>query len=66
MLGFPQGVAPDWRGASPSAASCIMKKILRLEVPVDAYPKVGHILNFNLILLFVDWYDLITHILRGI
>ncbi|XP_042389844.1 KH domain-containing protein SPIN1-like isoform X1 [Zingiber officinale] len=43
MLGFSQGVAIDWRGALTSPKSCIIKKVLRLEIPVDTYP------NFNFV-----------------
>ncbi|XP_065010861.1 KH domain-containing protein SPIN1-like [Musa acuminata AAA Group] len=42
-LGFPQEVAMNWQGTSTFPSSCIVKKILRLEIPVDAYP------NFNFI-----------------
>jgi len=30
----------DWQGAPPSPSSHVVKKILRLEVPVDSYPNV--------------------------
>ncbi|XP_042453598.1 KH domain-containing protein SPIN1-like isoform X3 [Zingiber officinale] len=43
MLGFSQGVAIDWQGALTSPKSCIIKKVLRLEIPVDTYP------NFNFV-----------------
>lgn len=40
-LGFPQGMNMEWQGgAPPSPSSYIVKKILRLEIPVDAYPNV--------------------------
>ncbi|RRT54794.1 hypothetical protein B296_00046811, partial [Ensete ventricosum] len=42
-LCFPQEVAMNWQGTSTCPSSCIIKKILRLEIPVDAYP------NFNFI-----------------
>ncbi|XP_072967686.1 KH domain-containing protein SPIN1-like isoform X2 [Typha angustifolia] len=42
-LGIPQGMTIDWQGAPPSPSSYIVKKILRLEIPVDAYP------NFNFV-----------------
>uniref|UniRef100_A0A6V7QSB5 K Homology domain-containing protein n=1 Tax=Ananas comosus var. bracteatus TaxID=296719 RepID=A0A6V7QSB5_ANACO len=43
-LGFPQGMNMEWQGgAPPSPSSYIVKKILRLEIPVDAYP------NFNFV-----------------
>uniref|UniRef100_A0A804M684 K Homology domain-containing protein n=2 Tax=Zea mays TaxID=4577 RepID=A0A804M684_MAIZE len=42
-LGFPQGTSMDWQGAPPSPSSHVVKKILRLEVPVDSYP------NFNFV-----------------
>ncbi|XP_072954591.1 KH domain-containing protein SPIN1-like isoform X1 [Typha angustifolia] len=42
-LGSLQGMTMDWQGAPPSPSSYIVKKILRLEIPVDAYP------NFNFV-----------------
>jgi len=42
-LGFPQGTSMDWQGAPPSPSSHVVKKILRLDVPVDSYP------NFNFV-----------------
>ncbi|XP_020580755.1 KH domain-containing protein SPIN1-like isoform X2 [Phalaenopsis equestris] len=41
--GFPQGMSMDWQGAPPSPSSYFVKKLLRLEVPVDGYP------NFNFV-----------------
>ncbi|KAG0468031.1 hypothetical protein HPP92_017359 [Vanilla planifolia] len=40
---FPQGMAMDWEGVQPNPSSYFVKKILRMEVPVDAYP------NFNFV-----------------
>ncbi|GAB2272062.1 hypothetical protein Dimus_006882 [Dionaea muscipula] len=37
------GVSMDWQGAPASPSSYTAKKILRLEIPVDAYP------NFNFV-----------------
>ncbi|KAK1312122.1 KH domain-containing protein [Acorus calamus] len=42
-LGLPQGMNMDWQGAPASPSSYIVKKILRLEIPVDTYP------NFNFV-----------------
>ncbi|RZC77921.1 hypothetical protein C5167_002099 [Papaver somniferum] len=42
-LGGPQGMTMDWQGAPASPSSYIVKKILRLEIPVDSYP------NFNFV-----------------
>lgn len=42
-LGIPQGMTMDWQGPPPSPNSYIVKKILRLEIPVDDYP------NFNFV-----------------
>ncbi|GJN24982.1 hypothetical protein PR202_gb12762 [Eleusine coracana subsp. coracana] len=39
----PPGTSMDWQGAPPSPGSYIVKKIIRLEVPVDSYP------NFNFV-----------------
>ncbi|ONK61754.1 uncharacterized protein A4U43_C08F33230 [Asparagus officinalis] len=42
-LGLPQGMSMDWQGAPASPSSYFVKKILRLEIPVDSYP------NFNFV-----------------
>ncbi|KAJ6803584.1 KH domain-containing protein SPIN1-like [Iris pallida] len=42
-LGLPQGMSMDWQGAPASPNSYCVKKILRLEIPVDNYP------NFNFV-----------------
>lgn len=42
-LGLPQGMGMDWQGAPASPSSYFVKKILRLEIPVDSYP------NFNFV-----------------
>ncbi|OVA02213.1 K Homology domain [Macleaya cordata] len=42
-LGGQQGMTMDWQGAPASPSSYIVKKILRLEIPVDSYP------NFNFV-----------------
>lgn len=36
----------DWQGAPPSPNSYIVKKILRLEIPVDTYPNVCYLFFF--------------------
>ncbi|XP_042429662.1 KH domain-containing protein SPIN1-like [Zingiber officinale] len=44
IAGFSQGIAIDRREAPPaSPKSCTIKKVLRLEIPVDTYP------NFNFV-----------------
>ncbi|XP_059640659.1 KH domain-containing protein At3g08620-like isoform X2 [Cornus florida] len=42
-LGGPPGMAMDWHGAPASPTSYTLKKILRLEIPLDNYP------NFNFV-----------------
>ncbi|XP_077239260.1 KH domain-containing protein At2g38610-like [Tasmannia lanceolata] len=42
-LGVPQGTTMDWQGAPASPSSYLIKKIMRLEIPVDTYP------NFNFV-----------------
>ncbi|CBI15795.3 hypothetical protein VitviT2T_008498 [Vitis vinifera] len=42
-LGGPQGMTMDWQAPPGSPSSYIVKKILRLEIPVDSYP------NFNFV-----------------
>lgn len=42
ILGCPEDVTMDWRGAPTGPNSCIIKKILRLEIPVDTCPNVCH------------------------
>ncbi|KAJ6421827.1 hypothetical protein OIU84_026864 [Salix udensis] len=39
----PQGMSVDWKAAPASPSSHIVKKILRLDIPVDSYP------NFNFV-----------------
>lgn len=34
----------DWQAPPGSPSSYIVKKILRLEIPVDSYPNVGYVL----------------------
>lgn len=33
----------DWQGAPASPSSYTVKRILRLEIPVDTYPNVSHL-----------------------
>ncbi|XP_010244589.1 PREDICTED: KH domain-containing protein At2g38610-like isoform X2 [Nelumbo nucifera] len=42
-LGGLQGMTMDWQGGSTSPSSYVVKKILRLEIPVDTFP------NFNFV-----------------
>lgn len=42
-LSGPPGMTMDWQGAPASPSSYTVKRILRLEIPVDAYP------NFNFV-----------------
>ncbi|XP_044472622.1 KH domain-containing protein At3g08620-like isoform X1 [Mangifera indica] len=42
-IGGPPGMTMDWQGASASPSSYTVKRILRLEIPVDTYP------NFNFV-----------------
>ncbi|ERN04244.1 KH domain-containing protein At3g08620 isoform X1 [Amborella trichopoda] len=42
-LGLPQTMTMDWQGAPASPSSYSIKKILRLELPLDNYP------NFNFV-----------------
>ncbi|KAH9619302.1 hypothetical protein KSS87_019487 [Heliosperma pusillum] len=39
----PPGMSMDWQGAPASPSSYTVKRIMRLEIPVDAYP------NFNFV-----------------
>lgn len=36
----------DWQGAPASPSSYTVKRILRLEIPVDAYPNVSPFLLY--------------------
>ena len=40
LRGTP-GMAMDWQVAPASPSSYTVKRILRLEIPVDAYPNVS-------------------------
>ncbi|KAG6435815.1 hypothetical protein SASPL_100692 [Salvia splendens] len=42
-LGGPHGMTMDWQGAPASPSSYTVKRILRLEIPVDSFP------NFNFV-----------------
>lgn len=42
-LSGPPGMSMDWQGAPASPSSYTVKRILRLEIPVDTYP------NFNFV-----------------
>ncbi|TXG57486.1 hypothetical protein EZV62_015315 [Acer yangbiense] len=42
-IGGPPGMTMDWQGAPASPSSYTVKRILRLEIPVDTYP------NFNFV-----------------
>ncbi|KAH7672453.1 protein quaking protein [Dioscorea alata] len=42
-LPFPQAMAMDWQGTLGNSNSYLVKKIMRLDIPVDAYP------NFNFV-----------------
>jgi hypothetical protein len=44
-VGVPQG-AMGWQGPPQSPSSYIVKKILRLEVPTEAYPNVCFHLSY--------------------
>lgn len=37
------GMTMDWQGAPASPSSFTVKRILRLEIPVDTYPNVNSI-----------------------
>lgn len=39
-LSGPPGMTMDWQGAPASPSSYTVKRILRLEIPVDNYPNV--------------------------
>lgn len=56
-FGAPRGMTMDWQSAPPSPSSYIVKKILRLEIPVDTYPNVNtpsFAKHFRLHSIFVD------------
>lgn len=40
-LSGPPGMTMDWQGAPASPSSYTVKRILRLEIPVDTYPNVS-------------------------
>uniref|UniRef100_A0A5B6YIG1 K Homology domain-containing protein n=1 Tax=Davidia involucrata TaxID=16924 RepID=A0A5B6YIG1_DAVIN len=42
-FGGPQGMTMDWQAAPGSPISYVVKRVLRLEIPVDSYP------NFNFV-----------------
>lgn len=40
-LSGPPGMTMDWQGAPASPSSYTVKRILRLDIPVDTYPNVS-------------------------
>jgi hypothetical protein len=44
LCGTP-GMTMDWQGAPASPSSYTVKRILRLEIPVDTYPNVSSYVN---------------------
>lgn len=44
-LGGPQGMNMEWQVAPSSPSSYIVKRILRLDIPVDSFPNVSHAHN---------------------
>ena len=50
MLGGPQGMTIDWKPPG-SPSSFLVKRVLRLDIPVDRYPNVS---LWNSLLFFVD------------
>lgn len=46
LSGAP-GMSMDWHGAPASPSSYIMKRILRLEIPLETYPNVRVYLLFS-------------------
>ena len=45
-IGGPQGMTMDWQAAPGSPSSYIVKRVLRLEIPVDSYPNVSCSVRF--------------------
>jgi hypothetical protein len=46
-LSGPPGMTMDWQGAPASPSSYTVKRILRLEIPVDTYPNVCTVSHTN-------------------
>ena len=64
--GFPRG-AMGWQGAAQNPSSYIVKKIVRLEVPTDAYPNVCSFLLVmvnNIKLLFITYQLPLVHFMQ--
>ena len=64
--GFPRG-AMGWQGAAQNPSSYIVKKIVRLEVPTDAYPNVCSFLLVmvnNIKLLFITYQLPLMHFMQ--
>jgi protein quaking len=47
-IGGPHGMAMEWQGAPASPSSYPVKRILRLDLPVDTYPNVSFAVLFSL------------------
>lgn len=50
-LGVPQGRPIDWQASPGSPSSFLVKRILRLDIPVDRYPNVSWL--YGLLILFI-------------
>jgi len=60
-MGVLQASSMGWNGAPVLAATPIVKKVMRLDVPVDKYPNVGSLLAFvNAFLL--AFFTMLCHI----
>lgn len=49
-----QGMNVDWQAAPASPSSYVVKKILRLDIPVDSYPNVSYAIQLGML------FDILT------
>ena len=61
-LSGPPGMTMDWQGAPASPSSYTVKRILRLEIPVDTYPNVCTVscTNFQCYPVKFYWLSIFT------
>lgn len=50
----------DWQGAPASPSSYAVKRILRLDIPVDSYPNVSSMYNASFLHNKTDLFILLT------
>uniref|UniRef100_A0A3Q7H4W6 KHDC4/BBP-like KH-domain type I domain-containing protein n=1 Tax=Solanum lycopersicum TaxID=4081 RepID=A0A3Q7H4W6_SOLLC len=56
-LGGPQGRPIDWQASPGSPSSFVVKRVLRLDIPVDRYPNVGFTFEVSGCIIWCKYND---------